>query len=252
MRYDHITCHVCGLKKPGLWTWQIRSLSHPVNCNNKRSLTVRWLAADAMMIRYVLRAVVFTVGLVSHSDDLYPISFILWSDLELMRWLPFGLAGICTLQTAESLSKTRMLAIKVTTDSRPPRAVPIAATTNPERATNRRRGWLKSKPSFIRKPHVVISRQSPFAANVILKLVAMATSLSPSICLHRIACPRKPTPRIKEPVASCHTAEVISIQSLPSPPHTPREQPISELGGDSLPPYLVRTSSPSHRLTLLV
>jgi len=27
-------------------------------------------------------------------------------------------------------------------DSRPPGAVPIAATTNPERATNRRRGWL--------------------------------------------------------------------------------------------------------------
>jgi len=28
-----------------------------------------------------------------------------------------------------------------------------------------------------------------------------------------------------------HTAEVISIQSLPAPSHTPREQPISEVGG---------------------
>ena len=38
-----------------------------------------------------------------------------------------------------------------------------------------------NKPPFIRKPHVVIFRQSPFAANVVQKLVAMATSLIPSI-----------------------------------------------------------------------
>ena len=40
-----------------------------------------------------------------------------------------------------------------------------------------------NKPSFTRKPHVVIFRhgQSPFAANVVPKLVAMATSLRPSI-----------------------------------------------------------------------
>jgi len=37
-------------------------------------------------------------------------------------------------------------------------------------------------------------------------------------CLHWIAWPRKPTPRIKQHVASCHTAKVISIQSLPAPP----------------------------------
>ena len=44
-------------------------------------------------------------------------------------------------------------------------------------------GLMKSenKPSFIRKPHVVISRQSLFAANVAPKLVAMTTSLRPSI-----------------------------------------------------------------------
>jgi len=41
------------------------------------------------------------------------------------------------------------------------------------------------------------------------------------LCLHWIACPRKTTPRIKQGVASCHTAEIISIQSLPAPPHTP-------------------------------
>ena len=38
------------------------------------------------------------------------------------------------------------------------------------------------------------------------------------VCLHWIAWPRKPTPRIKQRVASCHTAEVMSIQSLPAPP----------------------------------
>jgi len=34
---------------------------------------------------------------------------------------------------------------------------------------------------------------------------------------------------------SCHSAEVISIQSLPAPPHNPGEQPISKVGG-GLPP----------------
>jgi len=70
------------------------------------------------------------------------------------------------------------------------------------------------------------------------------------LCLNWIAWPRKPTPRIKQRFASCHTAEVISIQSLPAPPHTPRGQLISEVGGGP-PPCLVWTSSPSNRLTLL-
>jgi len=71
------------------------------------------------------------------------------------------------------------------------------------------------------------------------------------ICLHWIAGIRKPTHRIKQRVASYHTAEVISSQNLPAPTlaHTPREQPISEMGGP--PPCLVWTSSPSHRLTVL-
>ena len=38
-----------------------------------------------------------------------------------------------------------------------------------------------NKPSFTRKPHVVIFCQSPFAANAVPKLVAMATSLRPSM-----------------------------------------------------------------------
>jgi len=49
---------------------------------------------------------------------------------------------------------------------------------------------------------------------------------------------------------SFHTAEDISIQNLPAPPHTPTGQPISEVGGGT-PPCLVWPSSPSHKLTLL-
>jgi len=78
----------------------------------------------------------------------------------------------------------------------------------------------ENKPSFVRKSHVVISRQSPFAANIVSKLVAMTTSLRPSnsrmSSLDSLT--PKTYPRIKQRVASCHTAEVISIQSLPPPP----------------------------------
>jgi len=49
--------------------------------------------------------------------------------------------------------------------------------------------------------------------------------------LHWLACPRKHTPRVKQRVASCHASEVISIQSLPAPPPTPRGQLISQVGG---------------------
>jgi len=48
-----------------------------------------------------------------------------------------------------------------------------------ERPTDR--GLTENKSSFIRKHNVAISRQSPFAANVVPKLAAMATSLRPSI-----------------------------------------------------------------------
>ena len=112
-----------------------------------------------------------------------------------------------------------------------------------------------NEPSFTRKPHVVIFRQSPFAANAVPKLVAMATSLIPSISgmssLDSLTPKTYPWgPRIKQRVASCHTAEVMSIQSLPAPPPTSRGQPISEVGGRP-PPCLVWTCSHSHRLTLL-
>ena len=68
----------------------------------------------------------------------------------------------------------------------------------------------------------------------------MATSLRPSILAMSSldSLTPKTYPRIKQRVASCHTAEVISILSLPAQPHTPREQPISEVGG-GLPPYLL-------------
>jgi len=83
-----------------------------------------------------------------------------------------------------------------------------------------------NKSSFARKPHVVIIRQSKFAANAVPKLVAMATSLRPSISamssLDSLT-PKTYTTRIKQRVASCHTAEVISIQSLPAPPLPPHQ-----------------------------
>jgi len=48
-----------------------------------------------------------------------------------------------------------------------------------ERPKNAR--LTENKPSFIRNPHVLISRQKPFAANAVPQLVSMATSLRPSI-----------------------------------------------------------------------
>jgi len=68
----------------------------------------------------------------------------------------------------------------------------------------------ENKPSFVRKPHVVISRQSPFAAIVVPKLVAMATSLRPSVSAISLLDSLSPKthPRIKQRVASYHTTEV--------------------------------------------
>jgi len=59
---------------------------------------------------------------------------------------------------------------------------------------------------------VAIVHTKPVIAILVPKLVAMATFLRASIavCLHWIACPRNPTPRIKQRVASCHTTEVIA------------------------------------------
>jgi len=76
-----------------------------------------------------------------------------------------------------------MLAINVSIpifqpDSRWPGALNVT-TTNPERPTDA--GLTENKPSFIRNPDVIISHQNPFAANVVPKLVSMATALRPSI-----------------------------------------------------------------------
>jgi len=50
-------------------------------------------------------------------------------------------------------------------------------------------GLTDKKPSFTRNPHVIISHPRPFTANVVPKLVAMATFLRhrSRLCLHRIA-----------------------------------------------------------------
>jgi len=114
-------------------------------------------------------------------------------------------------------------------------------------------GRLLTLPSITIRLHVVaIVHTKPVIPILVLKLVAMATSLRPSISamssLNSLT--PKTYPRIKQPVAICHAAEVLSIQSVLAPPHTPRGQPISEVGG-GLPPCLVWTSSHSHRLALL-
>jgi len=76
-------------------------------------------------------------------------------------------------------------------------------------------GLIENKPFFIRKPHVVISRQSPFAANVVPKLVATATSLSCRVLATSAFC----RPTLKPPsitnrlVAIVHTKPLIAILS---------------------------------------
>ena len=66
---------------------------------------------------------------------------------------------------------TRMLAINVSIPNLT--VARLVHFPSPQMADN--------KPSFTRKPHVVVFRQCPFAANAVPKLVAMATSLGPSI-----------------------------------------------------------------------
>jgi len=66
---------------------------------------------------------------------------------------------------------TRMLAINV--------SIPNLAVAHLEQFPSPQ--MTDNKPSFTRKPHVIMFRQSSFAANAVPKLVAMATSLRPSI-----------------------------------------------------------------------
>ena len=103
-----------------------------------------------------------------------------------------------------------------------------------QRATNRRRGWLKRNHHL----YEILMSLSPVRVHLQLmwsqNWLPRQRPLHPrsQLCLHLIAWPRKPTPIQR--VASCHTVEVISIQSLPAPPHIPRELPISEVFGDPL------------------
>ena len=73
--------------------------------------------------------------------------------------------------TKPKLTKTRMLAINV--------SIPNLTVARLEQFSSRQ--MTDNKPSFTRKPHVVTFHQSSFASNAVPKLVAMATSLRPSI-----------------------------------------------------------------------
>jgi len=61
---------------------------------------------------------------------------------------------------------------------------------------------------------VAVVLTKPVIAILVPKLVAMATTLRHSMLVGflRIAWPQKPTPRIKQRVASCHTTKVIAHQ----------------------------------------
>ena len=87
-------------------------LSYIASCSNRSSLTARWFSAETTTIQCILCEVSFIRGLVSYSDDLYPISSIPQCNPESMWWLTFGFAGIHTLQTAESLSKITLQPVK--------------------------------------------------------------------------------------------------------------------------------------------
>ena len=82
-------------------------------------------------------------------------------------------------------------------------------------------------PSFIRKPHAVIFSQSPFTANIVPKLVAVATSLRPSISAMSSVDSMSPK---TYPLESNSRSYIDSKFTCPT--HTPRRQPISEAGGD--------------------
>jgi len=90
------------------------------------------------------------------------------------------------------------------------------------RESNQQMQWLtENKPSFIQKHHVVISHQSPFAANVYPELVAMATSLRPSISAMSSfdSLTRKPLESNSELLAAIHPKLCWFKIYLPHPPH---------------------------------
>jgi len=57
------------------------------------------------------------------------------------------------------------------------------------------------------------------------------------------------TPRFEHRVISCYTAKLYLFEGLPAPPHAPREQPISAMGGGT--PTIFGITWPIHSLTLV-
>jgi len=107
------------------------------------------------------------------------------------------------------LRKTRILAINV--------AIPNLTVARLEQFRSPQLRIKRERPTDVgtdwkqailyTKPHVIISRQSPFAANIVSKLVALATSLTPSISAMSsldslIPETYKPTPRSQNQPAS--------------------------------------------------
>ena len=70
--------------------------------------------------------------------------------------------------------------------------------------------WPTTETPSITNSLVTIVHTKPVIAIFVSKLVAIAMTLRHSICLHRIAWPRKPTPRIKYCATSYHTTKVIT------------------------------------------
>jgi len=77
-----------------------------------------------------------------------------------------------------------MLAINVSISNRrfaPPWSISDRRNYDSRDSDQQTQALTENKPSFIRKHHVVVSRQSSFAPNVVAELVTIATSLRPSI-----------------------------------------------------------------------
>ena len=144
------------------------------------------------------------------------LHFVLADDVVMLLFL-LAYCENCVHHLYVNISKirlTRMLANNVSipnlTVARPPVTVPTAASTNPDRVTNRH-GLTENKPSFIRKPHIIMAMSlscrvstisafcwattktpsitnrlvaivhaKPVIALLVPKLVAVATSLRPS------------------------------------------------------------------------
>ena len=116
----------------------------------------------------------------SYLDSLYAVIHILEEWLSITFTLSYRLASFYHLFNCY----TRMLAINVSIPNLT--VARLEQFRTPQLRIQRDRptdaGFTENKPSFIPNPHVIISLSHyPFAANVVPKLVSMATSLRPSI-----------------------------------------------------------------------